>query len=102
MIKRCSWSCDEGILVEGVSWLMEIDTGESANTSALGAAASGTGETIIVGGLKSHIQSTIGQAVMTEKKMMEIAVALDPQGLLSMVFVFHLSGKWFACVEALR
>ncbi|GKE92507.1 hypothetical protein Tco_1573602, partial [Tanacetum coccineum] len=29
-----------GILVDGASWLMEIDTGESAKTSALGAAAS--------------------------------------------------------------
>ncbi|GKF57203.1 hypothetical protein Tco_0170740, partial [Tanacetum coccineum] len=41
-----------GIVVEGASWLMEIDTGESANTSALGAAASGTRETAIVRGLK--------------------------------------------------
>ncbi|GKB71430.1 hypothetical protein Tco_0932842, partial [Tanacetum coccineum] len=33
---------------------MEVDTGESANTLALGAAAFGTGETVIVGGLKFY------------------------------------------------
>ncbi|GJS49230.1 retrovirus-related pol polyprotein from transposon TNT 1-94 [Tanacetum coccineum] len=31
---------DLGILVDGASWSMEVDTGESANTSAIGAAAS--------------------------------------------------------------
>ncbi|GJS28678.1 hypothetical protein Tco_0489298 [Tanacetum coccineum] len=34
MIGDCSCSCDEGILVDGASWSMEVDTGESANTSA--------------------------------------------------------------------
>nr|GFC28404.1 copia protein [Tanacetum cinerariifolium] len=40
MIGECSCACDEGILVDGGSWLTDIDTRESANTSALGAATS--------------------------------------------------------------
>nr|GFA94020.1 retrovirus-related Pol polyprotein from transposon TNT 1-94 [Tanacetum cinerariifolium] len=39
MIGECFCSCDEGILDEA-SWLIEINIGESANTLALGAAAS--------------------------------------------------------------
>ncbi|GKA66850.1 hypothetical protein Tco_0766658 [Tanacetum coccineum] len=38
--------------VDGASWSMEVDTGESAKTTALRAATSRTGETTIVGGLK--------------------------------------------------
>ncbi|GKD08806.1 hypothetical protein Tco_1188491, partial [Tanacetum coccineum] len=37
---------------DGVSWSMDVDTSESAISTALGAAATGTGETTIVGGLK--------------------------------------------------
>nr|GEZ30658.1 uncharacterized mitochondrial protein AtMg00810-like [Tanacetum cinerariifolium] len=36
MIGECFCSCDVGILIDGASWLMKIDTRESANTSALG------------------------------------------------------------------
>ncbi|GKG57499.1 hypothetical protein Tco_0584925, partial [Tanacetum coccineum] len=46
-----SCCCFDGILVDGASWSMEVDTGESAKTAALGAAATGTGETTIDGGL---------------------------------------------------
>nr|GEW41137.1 zinc finger, CCHC-type, retrotransposon Gag domain protein [Tanacetum cinerariifolium] len=37
---------------DGVSWSMDVDTGESTISTALGAAATGTVETTIVGGLK--------------------------------------------------
>ncbi|GJX56880.1 hypothetical protein Tco_0286777 [Tanacetum coccineum] len=54
LIEECSCSCVDGILVDGASWLIDIDTGESAKSTALGAATTGTGETTIVGvlGLK--------------------------------------------------
>nr|GFA35268.1 retrovirus-related Pol polyprotein from transposon TNT 1-94 [Tanacetum cinerariifolium] len=35
-----------------MGWSIEVDTGESAKSAALGAAVTGTGETAIVGGLK--------------------------------------------------
>ncbi|GKB53381.1 hypothetical protein Tco_0904134, partial [Tanacetum coccineum] len=44
--------CDDGILDDGASWSMDVDTCESAISTALGAVATGTGETTIVGGLK--------------------------------------------------
>ncbi|GKE09427.1 hypothetical protein Tco_1412978, partial [Tanacetum coccineum] len=37
---------------DGASWSMDVDTGDSAISTALGATASKTGETTIVGGLK--------------------------------------------------
>ncbi|GKE21873.1 hypothetical protein Tco_1433385, partial [Tanacetum coccineum] len=40
------------ILVYGLSWSIDVHTGESAKSIALGATATGTGETAIVGGLK--------------------------------------------------
>nr|GEW16607.1 hypothetical protein [Tanacetum cinerariifolium] len=52
MVGECSCSCVDGILVDGASWSMEVDTGESAKSTTLGAAATGSGETRIVGGLK--------------------------------------------------
>ncbi|GKF76100.1 hypothetical protein Tco_0225544, partial [Tanacetum coccineum] len=33
------------------SWSIDVDTGESAKSTTLGAAVTGTGETTIVGGL---------------------------------------------------
>nr|GEW72231.1 hypothetical protein [Tanacetum cinerariifolium] len=48
----CSCSCVDGILVDGASWSIDVDTGESATSTALGAAATGIGETTIVGALK--------------------------------------------------
>ncbi|GJR86190.1 hypothetical protein Tco_0210201 [Tanacetum coccineum] len=49
------------ILVDGASWSIDVDTGESAKSTALGAATTGTGETTIVGGLK--YSSNIGYFV---------------------------------------
>nr|GFA37370.1 integrase, catalytic region, zinc finger, CCHC-type, peptidase aspartic, catalytic [Tanacetum cinerariifolium] len=42
-----------GILVDEASWLINVDTGESAKSTVLGATATGTRETAIVGGLKN-------------------------------------------------
>ncbi|GKG30932.1 hypothetical protein Tco_0423420, partial [Tanacetum coccineum] len=42
----------EMILVDGASLSMNVDTGESAISTARGAAATGTGKTAIVEGLK--------------------------------------------------
>ncbi|GKB00011.1 hypothetical protein Tco_0828004 [Tanacetum coccineum] len=79
MIGECSCSCDEGILVEGAFWLMEIDIGELASTLALGAAASETRETTIVGGLNPDSREQFGQPVMTREEEDGISVALDPK-----------------------
>ncbi|GJR26845.1 hypothetical protein Tco_1103077 [Tanacetum coccineum] len=35
---KCSCSCVDGILVDGASWSIDIDTGESAKSTALGTA----------------------------------------------------------------
>ncbi|GKE35667.1 hypothetical protein Tco_1454989, partial [Tanacetum coccineum] len=40
------------ILVDGASWSIDVDTGESAKSTALGASATGTREIVIVEGLK--------------------------------------------------
>ncbi|GKG42888.1 hypothetical protein Tco_0479572, partial [Tanacetum coccineum] len=40
------------ILVYGASWSIDVDTCESAISTALGASATGIGETVSVGGLK--------------------------------------------------
>nr|GFA74836.1 retrovirus-related Pol polyprotein from transposon TNT 1-94 [Tanacetum cinerariifolium] len=52
MLGECSCSCIDGILTDGASWSIDVDTGESAKSTALGAAAIGTRETSNVGGLK--------------------------------------------------
>nr|GEY31871.1 hypothetical protein [Tanacetum cinerariifolium] len=45
-------SCVDGIVVDGSSWSIDVDTGESAKSTALGATTTGTGETSIDGGVK--------------------------------------------------
>ncbi|GKE49310.1 hypothetical protein Tco_1480568, partial [Tanacetum coccineum] len=45
-------SCVDGILVDGASWSIDVDTGESAISTALGATSTRIGETTMVGGLK--------------------------------------------------
>ncbi|GJV49502.1 hypothetical protein Tco_1439714, partial [Tanacetum coccineum] len=52
IIRECSCSYDDGILVDGASWPIDVDTGESAKSTALGATATRTGKTSIIGGLK--------------------------------------------------
>ncbi|GJX58533.1 hypothetical protein Tco_0289923 [Tanacetum coccineum] len=47
-------NCVDGILVDGASWSIEVDTCESAKSTALGAEATGTREIATGGGLKSH------------------------------------------------
>nr|GEX84994.1 hypothetical protein [Tanacetum cinerariifolium] len=49
---KCSFSYVDGILDEGASWSMDVNTCESAISIAVGTTATGTGETAIVGGLK--------------------------------------------------
>ncbi|GKE72387.1 hypothetical protein Tco_1534428 [Tanacetum coccineum] len=44
---ECSCSC-----VDGASWSIDVDTGESAISTTLNAATTGIGETTMVGGLK--------------------------------------------------
>nr|GEV61328.1 integrase, catalytic region, zinc finger, CCHC-type, peptidase aspartic, catalytic [Tanacetum cinerariifolium] len=51
IIRECSCSCVDGILVDGVSRLIDVDTGDSVVSIVLGAAATETVETTIVGGL---------------------------------------------------
>ncbi|GJV43790.1 putative ribonuclease H-like domain-containing protein [Tanacetum coccineum] len=53
------------ILVDGASWSIDVDTGESAKLTAHGATSTGTGETAIVGGLK--YSSNIGVNVVPSK-----------------------------------
>ncbi|GJT59314.1 hypothetical protein Tco_1002847 [Tanacetum coccineum] len=90
MIGECSFSCDEGILVEGASWLMEIDTGESTNTSALRAAASRTRETAIIGGLK--YSSNIGASSFVFKNLTQIlSFLLLPGGFDPQLLVKHFT-----------
>ncbi|GJX26808.1 hypothetical protein Tco_0233104 [Tanacetum coccineum] len=55
MFGDCSCSCVDGILVDGASWSTKVDTSESAKSIAHGIAATSTGETELVGGLKSHM-----------------------------------------------
>nr|GEU91260.1 putative reverse transcriptase domain-containing protein [Tanacetum cinerariifolium] len=52
MLGECFCSCVDGILVHGASWSIDVDTEESAKSTALGATARVTGDTSIVGGLK--------------------------------------------------
>nr|GEX59317.1 copia protein [Tanacetum cinerariifolium] len=52
MFGECSCSCIDGILDDGASWSIDVDTGESAKSTALGTVVTGTGETAIVRGLK--------------------------------------------------
>ncbi|GKA93026.1 hypothetical protein Tco_0815012 [Tanacetum coccineum] len=47
-------SCVDGILVNGASRLINVDTGDSVVSTALGAATTGTRETTMVGGLSIH------------------------------------------------
>nr|GEZ60479.1 hypothetical protein [Tanacetum cinerariifolium] len=56
-----SCSCVDEILVDGASWLIKVDTGESAISTALGIAATLTRETTISGGWKysSNIESLL-------------------------------------------
>ncbi|GJU94900.1 hypothetical protein Tco_1319656 [Tanacetum coccineum] len=74
--EECSCSCVDGILVDGASWSIDVETGESAKSPAHGALATGTGELAIVRGLKyssnmgwnKRSQSSLGgglQVVMT-------------------------------------
>nr|GEW71896.1 hypothetical protein [Tanacetum cinerariifolium] len=83
MLGECSFSSVDEILVDGLSWSIDVDTEESAKSTALGAAATGTEDTAIVGGLKysSNIDTTeqSRQPVMTREEDDEIYVALDPQ-----------------------
>nr|GEY41651.1 hypothetical protein [Tanacetum cinerariifolium] len=51
MFGEFSCSCVDGILVDGASWSIDVDTRESAKSTALGAASTGTGETTIDGGV---------------------------------------------------
>ncbi|GKA12561.1 hypothetical protein Tco_0692107 [Tanacetum coccineum] len=44
---------ENGLLVDGASWLIEVDTGEPVGLACLGAAATGTGKTTLEGGLKN-------------------------------------------------
>nr|GEW84003.1 hypothetical protein [Tanacetum cinerariifolium] len=64
MIGECSCFCDDGVLDDGTSWSMEVNTGESAKSVSLGAAAIGTEETAIVEGLNysSNIEMDVEQA----------------------------------------
>nr|GEX68269.1 hypothetical protein [Tanacetum cinerariifolium] len=54
-----SYANVDGILIDGASWLINVNTRESAKSTALGAAVTRTGDTTIVGGLKysSNIDS---------------------------------------------
>ncbi|GJW25262.1 hypothetical protein Tco_0039073 [Tanacetum coccineum] len=49
---ECSCSCVDGVFDDGASWSMDVDTIESAISTALDVAATGTIETTIVGELK--------------------------------------------------
>nr|GEU73077.1 retrovirus-related Pol polyprotein from transposon TNT 1-94 [Tanacetum cinerariifolium] len=81
-------------LRKGLAIVM-INAGESVKSTALGASATGSGETIIVRGLKysSNIDTReqSGQLVMTREEEDEISVALDPQTLSS---GFCVSPEW--------
>nr|GEW53659.1 hypothetical protein [Tanacetum cinerariifolium] len=51
-IRECSCSCVDGILIDGLSRSIDVDTGDSVVSTALNAAATRTVETVVVGGLK--------------------------------------------------
>nr|GEV08242.1 retrovirus-related Pol polyprotein from transposon TNT 1-94 [Tanacetum cinerariifolium] len=87
-IKKLNLSLGKGLvkMSASASWSIDIDTRESAKSTALGAAATGIRETTIDGGLKysSNIDTKeqSGQPVMTREEDNGISVALDPQALL--------------------
>ncbi|GJU96340.1 hypothetical protein Tco_1321096 [Tanacetum coccineum] len=49
---------ENGLIVDYASWSIEVDIGEPVRSAGLGAAATGTGETTLEGGLKNS--SNIG------------------------------------------
>nr|GEX83921.1 hypothetical protein [Tanacetum cinerariifolium] len=70
------------ILVDGASRSIDVDTNDSVVTTTLGAAATGTGETIIVGGMKvnQRHEETINSASCRASAHKEIVVAETDQG----------------------
>nr|GEZ02647.1 retrotransposon protein, putative, Ty1-copia subclass [Tanacetum cinerariifolium] len=59
--------CIDGILADGASWSIDANTSESAKSTALGAVATGTGETTIVVGLK--YSSNIDKVLLIKLKL---------------------------------
>ncbi|GJT71367.1 hypothetical protein Tco_1030653 [Tanacetum coccineum] len=68
MFGECSCSYVDGILIDGAFSSMEVDIGESAKTTALGATASYTRETAMDGGVK--YLSNIGYFVVDSERFL--------------------------------
>nr|GEV12081.1 hypothetical protein [Tanacetum cinerariifolium] len=83
MVRECSCSCVDVIIVDGASWSIDVDTGELAKSTALGAAASGTGEVEIVGGLNTqNVFDEIGELRAISGYMLRAARVQIPENNL--------------------
>nr|GEV31591.1 hypothetical protein [Tanacetum cinerariifolium] len=80
MFRECSCSCVNEILVDGAYWSINVDTRESAKSTALGAATTGTRETTNVRGLK--YSSNIG--ILNEHQLKFNSIK-DPKQLLEAI-----------------
>nr|GEY40246.1 RNA-directed DNA polymerase, eukaryota, reverse transcriptase zinc-binding domain protein [Tanacetum cinerariifolium] len=85
---ECSCSCVDGILVDGASWLIDVDTGELTKSTALGAASTGTGETALDGGLK--YSSNIGASSFDLKNLTYEVGFLGGTTLAEMILGFDM------------
>ncbi|GJS27248.1 hypothetical protein Tco_0487868 [Tanacetum coccineum] len=101
MFGECSYSCVDGILVDGESWSMEANIGESAKTTALGAAATGTEETTIVGGLNLDLELAFISETNSRKHNSCHASNIELLHLMhiSSEFVFNLECCTFALLK---
>nr|GFA67782.1 hypothetical protein [Tanacetum cinerariifolium] len=75
MFGECSCSCVDGILADGASWSIDVDTGESAKSTALGAAMTRIREIAIDGGEK--YSSNIGVIHRSSGPELSCSEAID-------------------------
>nr|GEW55638.1 hypothetical protein [Tanacetum cinerariifolium] len=86
MLGECSCSCIDGILVDGASWSIDVDTSESAKSTALGAASTGTRETAIIGGLKHSLSIVPAHTTLSTRHVKNIeGKPTMPKGILKKV-----------------
>nr|GFB34828.1 hypothetical protein [Tanacetum cinerariifolium] len=82
MFTQSSCSRDDGTLVDGASWSIDVDTCESTKSTSLGASATGTGETAIVGGLKYSSNIEIQGLYERQKRLIDDFKPMDSDDAL--------------------
>nr|GEZ36770.1 hypothetical protein [Tanacetum cinerariifolium] len=83
-----------GLLADGASWSIKVDTGEPVGSTVLGVTATGTGETTLVGGsFIVDMESLLSRSVTNDMEIRQIRFLFVNQLIWSFVVMKTYEGS---------